>query len=89
MWLRTLGLSQHSTRARLPLSVLLLHDNQRAGSQVPLPISRRCRADRASQLGHRVSKFFITDDNFARNRNWEAIFDRLIQLRERRAFLSV
>jgi hypothetical protein len=29
-----------------------------------------------------VRHFFITDDNFARNRNWEAIFDRLIQLRE-------
>ncbi|MCG8588162.1 MAG: radical SAM protein [Proteobacteria bacterium] len=29
-----------------------------------------------------VSHFFITDDNFARNRNWEAIFDRLIALRE-------
>lgn len=26
--------------------------------------------------------FFITDDNFARNRNWEAIFDRIIALRE-------
>ena len=30
-----------------------------------------------------VHKFFITDDNFARNKDWEAIFDRLIQLRER------
>ena len=30
-----------------------------------------------------VNRFFITDDNFARNRNWEAIFDRLIELRER------
>ncbi len=30
-----------------------------------------------------VSKFFITDDNFARNREWEAIFDRLIVLKER------
>jgi radical SAM superfamily enzyme YgiQ (UPF0313 family) len=29
-----------------------------------------------------ISKFFITDDNFARNREWEAIFDRLIRLRE-------
>jgi radical SAM superfamily enzyme YgiQ (UPF0313 family) len=29
-----------------------------------------------------ISKFFITDDNFARNRQWEAIFDRLIKLRE-------
>jgi len=30
-----------------------------------------------------VTRFFVTDDNFARNRNWEAIFDRLIELRER------
>jgi hypothetical protein len=29
-----------------------------------------------------VSSFFITDDNFARNKEWEAIFDRLIDLRE-------
>ena len=29
-----------------------------------------------------VHKFFITDDNFARNKEWEAIFDRLIGLRE-------
>src|SRR5262245_35317364 len=29
-----------------------------------------------------VHKFFITDDNFARNKAWEAIFDRLIELRE-------
>src|SRR5262249_18503987 len=25
-------------------------------------------------------RFFIADDNFARNRNWEAIFDRLIEI---------
>src|SRR5215510_3833052 len=30
-----------------------------------------------------IQKFFITDDNFARNREWEAIFDRLIELREK------
>ena len=29
-----------------------------------------------------LHSFFITDDNFARNRDWEAILDRLIQLRE-------
>ena len=29
-----------------------------------------------------INKFFITDDNFARNKEWEAIFDRLIELRE-------
>ena len=28
-----------------------------------------------------VAKFFITDDNFARNKEWESIFDRLIELR--------
>jgi len=30
-----------------------------------------------------VAKFFITDDNFARNKEWEAVFDRLIVLREK------
>jgi len=29
-----------------------------------------------------VNRFFITDDNMARNTNWEPIFDRLIKLRE-------
>jgi radical SAM superfamily enzyme YgiQ (UPF0313 family) len=29
-----------------------------------------------------VRSFFITDDNLARNQNWEAIFDRLIHMRE-------
>jgi hypothetical protein len=30
-----------------------------------------------------IRKYFITDDNFARNSNWEGIFDRIIELRER------
>ncbi|HEX6083273.1 MAG TPA: radical SAM protein [Thermoanaerobaculia bacterium] len=29
-----------------------------------------------------LNSFFITDDNFARNQDWEPILDRLIQLRE-------
>ncbi len=29
-----------------------------------------------------IRKFFITDDNLARNKNWEALFDTLIRLRE-------
>ncbi|MHA1517197.1 MAG: B12-binding domain-containing radical SAM protein [Alphaproteobacteria bacterium] len=29
-----------------------------------------------------VNRFFITDDNFARNKDWEAIYDRIIKLRE-------
>ncbi len=33
-------------------------------------------------LAQGVNRFFITDDNFARNKEWEAVFDRLIQLRE-------
>ena len=30
-----------------------------------------------------VKRFIITDDNMARNKNWEPIFDRLIELRRR------
>ena len=29
-----------------------------------------------------VTRFFITDDNFARNKDWEPILDRLIKLRQ-------
>jgi radical SAM superfamily enzyme YgiQ (UPF0313 family) len=36
------------------------------------------RANHAQGINH----YFVTDDNFARNRNWEAILDRLIDLRE-------
>jgi hypothetical protein len=28
-----------------------------------------------------IHRFFITDDNFARNKHWEALFDRIIELR--------
>jgi radical SAM superfamily enzyme YgiQ (UPF0313 family) len=49
--------------------------------------SRHRSADDVERLirmnwAQKVSKFFITDDNFARNKEWEAIFDRLIVLRE-------
>jgi radical SAM superfamily enzyme YgiQ (UPF0313 family) len=30
-----------------------------------------------------MRRFFITDDNLSRNKNWEAIFDRLIEIRQR------
>ena len=33
-----------------------------------------------------ITKFFVTDDNFARNKNWEPILDRLIELRENEGF---
>ena len=35
-----------------------------------------------ANLKQGIDHFFVTDDNFARNRNWEPILDRLIQLRE-------
>jgi Radical SAM superfamily len=49
--------------------------------------SRRRSADDIEQIIRRnvaqgVNRFFITDDNFARNKDWEAIFDRIIALRE-------
>jgi hypothetical protein len=49
--------------------------------------SRRRTPDDIEQIIRRnaaqgVNRFFITDDNFARNKDWEAIFDRLIVLRE-------
>jgi len=52
--------------------------------------SRYRSADDVEQLvrlnwAHGISKFFITDDNFARNKGWEAIFDRLIELRKEAA----
>jgi len=39
-----------------------------------------------AQAKQKITRFFITDDNFARNRNWEAILDRLIELREKEGF---
>ena len=33
-----------------------------------------------------MRNYFITDDDFARNRNWEAILDRIIQLRTKDGF---
>jgi radical SAM superfamily enzyme YgiQ (UPF0313 family) len=35
-----------------------------------------------ANLAQRIDHFFVTDDNFARNRNWEPILDRLIRMRE-------
>jgi hypothetical protein len=35
-----------------------------------------------ANVAQNIHKLFITDDNFARNKAWEAIFDRIIELRE-------
>ncbi|ESQ12719.1 MAG TPA: radical SAM protein [Chromatiaceae bacterium] len=34
-----------------------------------------------ANLAHGIRHYFITDDNFARNRNWEPIFDRIAAVR--------
>jgi len=49
--------------------------------------SRRRSADDIEQIvrvnvAQGLHSFFITDDNFARNKDWELIIDRLIRLRE-------
>lgn len=36
-----------------------------------------------AHLDRGVHRFFITDDDFARNRHWEEILDRIIEMRER------
>ncbi len=50
--------------------------------------SRRRTVDEVEQIVRRnlaqgVARFFISDDNFARNTDWEKIFDRLIEMREK------
>jgi radical SAM superfamily enzyme YgiQ (UPF0313 family) len=50
-------------------------------------VSRRRTADDVEAIvrhnaAQGVQSFFITDDNFARNKDWEPIFDRLIALRD-------
>jgi hypothetical protein len=46
--------------------------------RTPDDVERIVRAN----VAQGVFRFFITDDNFARNKDWEPIFDRLIELRE-------
>ena len=56
------------SRPRLPVPVLVLHHHQRAGPQEPLPhaptISKQIIRENYAQG---IKRFFITDDNFARN----------------------
>jgi radical SAM superfamily enzyme YgiQ (UPF0313 family) len=50
--------------------------------------SRRRSPDEIEQIVRRnlaqgINRFFITDDNFARNTDWERVFDKLIEMREK------
>jgi Radical SAM superfamily len=40
------------------------------------------QAIRRNYRDHGITFYFLTDDNFARNKNWEPIFDAFIRLRE-------
>jgi hypothetical protein len=51
---------------------------RKSRSRSPDDVERLVRSNWAQG----IHKFFITDDNFARNKDWEPIFDRLIELRE-------
>jgi radical SAM superfamily enzyme YgiQ (UPF0313 family) len=51
---------------------------RKSRARSPDDIERIIRAN----LAQGVHNFFITDDNLARNQNWEALFDRLIKMRE-------
>jgi len=46
--------------------------------RTPDDLERIVRAN--AELG--ISRFFLTDDNFARNKHWEILLDRLIALRD-------
>ena len=64
--------------------MLVLHHHQRAGAENRAVAAATTSSESSGRTPARgISRFFITDDNFARNSNWEAIFDRLIELRER------
>ena len=52
---------------------------RKSRSRSPDDVERTIRA----HMAEGIRNFFITDDNFARNKDWEPIFDRIIELRER------
>ena len=51
---------------------------RKSRSRTAADVERLVRAN----IAQGVSNFFITDDNLARNQNWEPIFDSLIRMRE-------
>ena len=52
--------------------------------RTPDDLEKIIRANRAQG----IDRFFITDDNFARNSDWEILLDRVIALQDRRASTS-
>ncbi len=77
------SLRQLRCRPRLSVPMLVLHHHQCARAKVAPALGRRYRTFDPPALRQGFRWFFVTDDNFARNKDWEAIFDRIIALRER------
>jgi len=46
------------------------------------PVDSILKMIRESYLQQKISYYFFTDDNFSRNKNWKAIFEGLIRLRQ-------
>jgi radical SAM superfamily enzyme YgiQ (UPF0313 family) len=65
-----------------PFSMFILHHHQRSRPGVAPRDAGDIEQIARANVAQDVNRFFITDDNFARNKDWEQIFDRLIQLRE-------
>jgi hypothetical protein len=80
---RTLGLSSSFDAGRgcpyqCSFCTIINVQGRKSRYRTPDDIEALVRANWAQG----VSKYFITDDNFARNKDWEVILDRLIKLRE-------
>jgi hypothetical protein len=74
---------QHGKRADAIVKNMLLHSREGSGEHRPVDIN--ALVEESLNLAYHGARA-VTDDNFARNRNWEAILDRLIKLREREKF---
>ena len=65
--------------AALPMQ--LLHHHQCPGRKSRFRTADDVEAIVRANAGQGITRFFVTDDNFARNKNWEPILDRLAALR--------
>ncbi len=81
---RTLGLSASFDAGRgcpyqCSFCVIINVQGRKSRGRTPDDVERAIREHWAQGVRH----FLITDDNFARHKGWEAIFDRITLLRER------
>jgi hypothetical protein len=80
---RTLGLSSSFDAGRgcpyqCSFCTIINVQGRKSRFRSPDDIERLVRMNKSEE----IVRFFVTDDNFGRNRDWEPIFDRLIELRE-------